>query len=215
MHSTDQQDKDRCSKHQRSAYQRLSTSTKIGWSIEQNAIYKCSADQRLSTSTVVDLKTIFHLFFSIDQLLYVFFAFISKNTPQSSLFKMISLLILVYIIIIYQLLKDVFAHIVPFIDTKGLWISLLKQGSAKNLSSTALFEKWYSLTFSVNRCMLNSTGEKIDPCTRKTWSSLAKYVHNADREKVRVPGSAFQCLNNTSNGQKLRSTQARAELFAQ
>ncbi len=28
---------------------------------------KCSADQRLSTSTVVDLKTIFHLFCSIDQ----------------------------------------------------------------------------------------------------------------------------------------------------
>ena len=36
--STDQPDKDQCSEHQRSADQRLSTSTKIGWSIEQNAI---------------------------------------------------------------------------------------------------------------------------------------------------------------------------------
>ncbi len=35
-------------------------------------------------------------------------AFSSKNTPQRSLFKMISLLILVYIKIIYQLLKVIF-----------------------------------------------------------------------------------------------------------
>jgi hypothetical protein len=36
--STDQPDEDQCSEHQRSADQRLSTSTKICCSIEQNAI---------------------------------------------------------------------------------------------------------------------------------------------------------------------------------
>jgi hypothetical protein len=35
---TDQPDEDHCSKHQRSPDQRLSTSIKICWSIEQNAI---------------------------------------------------------------------------------------------------------------------------------------------------------------------------------
>jgi hypothetical protein len=36
--STDHPDEDQCSEHQRSADQRLYTSTKICWSIEQNAI---------------------------------------------------------------------------------------------------------------------------------------------------------------------------------
>ncbi len=39
---------------------------------------------------------------------------------------------------------------VPLFDIKCLWISLFKQDSTKNLSSTGLFEEWYSETSSEN-----------------------------------------------------------------